>query len=148
MKAYDETAKERLLAKTLKKEACLLWTGGKTEKGGYGRIYYRGRMVSAHRLAYQLFVGEITDNLQVLHQGDTPSCIAPGHLFLGTNGDNIRDSIQKGLRKFRCKLSEADVVAIRRLATEGTTQKELAVAYGVTQQAISDIVRRKKWRRV
>ena len=73
---------------------CWRWLGG-TRKG-YGRFKLKGRMVTAHRHAYELEVGPIPDGLFVLHECDNPSCVNPRHLFLGTQLDNIRDRDKKG----------------------------------------------------
>lgn len=62
--------------------------------------------VSAHRLAWELAYGAIPDGLLVLHHCDTPACVKTdsdenypdGHLFVGTQSDNIRDMYAKGRR--------------------------------------------------
>ena len=57
-----------------------------------------GKTEFAHRMAYRLYVGEPGD-LFVCHHCDTPLCVNPDHLFLGTATDNIRDAMRKGRRK-------------------------------------------------
>lgn len=76
---------------------CWLWEGSWTSDG-YGRIGSgkRGGMLLAHRLSYQTHVGPIPAGMQVCHQCDTPPCINPGHLFLGTAKDNSDDKWRKG----------------------------------------------------
>ena len=74
---------------------CWEWTSEKTEKG-YGRLRVNGKNVRAHRLSYQLFVGEIPKGLFVCHSCDNPGCVNPEHLFVGTCMDNIHDMIVKG----------------------------------------------------
>jgi len=74
---------------------CFLWTRG-TISSGYGHLEVEGRLVLAHRRSWELTYGPIPKGLFVLHRCDTPSCVNPRHLFLGTAGDNARDMVAKG----------------------------------------------------
>lgn len=87
---------------------CYLWTGG-TQSKGYGVFNnprgHRG-VGLAHRLSYEHHVGLIPEGMHVLHRCDTPACVNPEHLFLGTNLDNIHDRMLKGRgrpRLLQCK---------------------------------------------
>ena len=73
---------------------CWLWTAY-IDPDGYGRIFYEDRDVKACRVSYQLFIGPIPIDLHVLHRCDTPACVNPKHLFLGTHADNMRDMFKK-----------------------------------------------------
>jgi hypothetical protein len=74
---------------------CWLWTGSLDLKG-YGTVRRRGKTARAHRVAYQLWVGDIPNGLHVLHRCDLRSCCNPQHLWLGTHADNMRDMATKG----------------------------------------------------
>ena len=65
-------------------------------RGGYGCIWDSTRMWYAHRVAWQLYKGDIPDQLKVLHKCDVPNCVNPDHLFLGTQADNVHDCENKG----------------------------------------------------
>lgn len=79
---------------------CQLWTRA-YDSYGYGSLGFRGRSLRAHRLSYETYVGPIPNGLLVCHSCDTPACINPKHLFLGTDKENTRDSLRKGRRWFQ-----------------------------------------------
>lgn len=141
-------------AKVDKTGDCWLWTASTAGKG-YGQIKVPGtrRQVYAHRLSYELHCGPVLKGLAVLHRCDTPRCVNPKHLFLGTKGDNATDMQRKGRhlygeRNAKHRLTEADVHAIFDLLDTGMTQRDIAERFGVGQMTISRIHRGDRWRHV
>ena len=134
---------------------CWLWLGH-TDKDGYGKFdvlqptgKYRSRF--AHRYSYQLYKGTVTDC--VLHICDTPACVNPEHLFLGTNVDNSNDKCAKQRQSVgeSCpahKLTNVEVLEIRAKQGNGQTQWQIADDYGVHQSIISGIFLRKMWKHI
>ena len=138
---------------------CWLWSGWNDGRG-YGRVWLGGKMRKAHRTAYEAANGvKITDGLVVRHKCDTPSCVNPSHLLIGTHADNVRDRQERkrgvpppwksGESCWNAKLTEEDVkvirdTCVRRHRVFGT--KALAKRFGVSQSLVSLIVSRKAWR--
>jgi predicted XRE-type DNA-binding protein len=128
---------------------CWLWLG-RMDRNGYGILLDRNRPLWAHRAAWRTWRGEIPAGLVVCHRCDTPACINPDHLFVGTQGDNIRDAARKGRtasgeRQWNAKLKTEEVLAIRALVAEGVYQRTIAAQFGVSQSTVSDIASRRKW---
>jgi hypothetical protein len=92
------TLSERLWAKVDKSEGCWLWQGATAGEDNYGYILGEDSktLIRAHRAAWLVTFGPIPDGLFVLHKCDTPLCVCPDHLFLGTHLENMADRDAKG----------------------------------------------------
>ena len=77
---------------------CWIWTASATSVG-YGDFRAFGKHYTAHAASYMAYNGSIDDNLHVMHKCDVRLCCNPNHLILGTNLDNILDSMKKDRRK-------------------------------------------------
>jgi hypothetical protein len=67
--------------------------------GGYGRVRLRGEIYLAHRLAWHLAHGPISDGVLVLHGcpgQENPLCVNPAHLRAGTQRENMADRDTRG----------------------------------------------------
>lgn len=73
---------------------CWLWAGAM--RAGYGTINIRAINVYAHRASYAAHKGAIPRGLFVCHSCDTPLCVNPDHLWLGTPIENVQDMVAKG----------------------------------------------------
>lgn len=128
---------------------CWLWSAP-ASTGRYGLFELRGDKFLPHRVMWSLVWGVIPTGMNVLHRCDTPRCVNPNHLFLGTHADNMRDMAEKGRGGRRDRiacisgatLSPEDISAIR---LDPRFQKVIAANYGVNQSTISDIKRGVTW---
>lgn len=137
-------------------QGCINWLAQK-DKDGYGRIMIENRKrIKAHRFSYQYFIGEITNNLWVLHKCDNPSCVNPEHLFLGTGKDNALDRSKKGRSAKNnlagcpmkmlpnSKLSKSNVLQIRELL-KYKTMIEIAKIFNLHKDTIYKIKHKISW---
>lgn len=121
---------------TVVESGCWEWSG-RLGTHGYG---VTGNHRLAHRVAYEAFKGSIGFMKIVMHKCDNRKCCNPDHLIEGFHSDNTRDAYDKGrMYNAPTKLSDEDVVTIRRLLTEGVNQYEIAHRFGVRQSYISRI---------
>ena len=138
---------------------CWEWIAAKGPHG-YGNLTVNGKSSRAHRVAWELCNFAIPDGYIVMHVCDNPSCCNPNHLVLGTTKANTKDMMVKhrggfhknraiGERNCRAKLTESAVKIIRKEYLSGrANQYELADRFGVTQTAISSVIKNKTWRHV
>lgn len=93
---------QRLSARTDKsggQDACWPLAGYSNPRNRYVQIaadWPERRSLYGHRAAWILAHGPIPDGLVICHHCDNPRCVNPSHLFLATQGDNIRDAMNKG----------------------------------------------------
>ena len=141
---------ERLMARTVMdpNSGCWLWFGAHVPKG-YGRLKGEGtrKTVYAHRLSYELHVGHIPDGLRVCHSCDTPACVNPAHLWLGTDADNANDMKEKqrqsrGEARYNAKLTEAQARFILASPAKGQV---LADMFGVSRSCIRQVRKGLRW---
>lgn len=162
MGSFDEGFLRRFESKVIRGAPgeCHMWVGfrepGRDGRPWYGKIKLtRSRAnISAHRAAYEIDNGPVPEGMQVLHRCDNPGCVNPAHLEIGTQLKNVLDAHArgraahlKGIRNGRARLSEQDVLDIRREFTGSPDHKRvLAARYSVSEATIHDIGRRNTWR--
>ena len=92
------TTEEKFWSKVKKTKDCWLWTDSPASKSiPYGRFFDGKKTYRAHRFVMMMKIGHpIPPSIYVCHKCDTPMCVNPDHLFLGTAQENVNDMILKG----------------------------------------------------
>lgn len=162
----SEKDKARFFSKVeIDESGCHLWKASKFYHG-YGKFKIGNSTRLAHRVAFSIEHGiDFTDKL-VMHSCDTPLCVNPYHLSLGTDQDNAQDRENKGRGdqsqgenyssrdpqwrneegKFGAsKLTESDVQLIR---SDTRSRREIASDFNIDHSHVRKIKNRQVWRHV
>ncbi len=117
---------------------CWTWLGA-----GKGNGYGHTSQGPAHRVSYEMFVGQIPEQMDVCHRCDNRSCVNPSHLFVGTRADNMNDMKAKGRGAggHRKHLKEATVQEIRRRISAGTSLRTIAETLNVGYPTVTAVAR-------
>lgn len=156
MAFYSPSALERFWSyvKVGGPDECWEWTGYKT-RNGYGKLRVVDKLVSAHRMAWEIKNGPIPagrgyHGTCVRHRCDNRVCCNPGHLLLGTHKENMADAKERrrradGERHHLSKLTSADVVDIRQSVSSTT---DIAERLGVAPATVWQVRAGRSWKDV
>jgi hypothetical protein len=142
------TAAEVLQAGSKRNEnGCLEWV--KTRRGGYGRTWFGGKILSTHVLSWQITNGEIPAGKQINHKCHNRACIDPDHLYVGDQSQNMADMRLAG----RERRAHGNEIATAKLTKEGAisirasekSSAALAREYCVSESLIRAVKQRKVW---
>jgi len=135
---------------------CWLFFG--RDVNGYARTDLNGKPMLAHRASWEWHNNRpIPPGMFVCHKCDTPVCVNPDHLFLGTPRDNVADMDRKGRR--RCvalrganspvaRLNDRAVVEILNDYAAGTSSTVIAERLGVGKATVASVLRGETWKHV
>ena len=156
---------------------CLLWIGYFNRITGYGEVKINRTALSAHRAAYETWVGPIPKGHQVQHLCDGfydsrdisyRRCIEPTHLTTGTHTQNSAHMTESGRAATgerhgsrthpesrvhgeaarNSRLQEAEVRLILSRYATGELHTDLSREYGVSESTVRDILRRRTWKHI
>lgn len=114
----------------------------------------RSRGHSVHVLVAAAFVGPRPPGLTVDHNDGNRLNNLFSNLEYITPKEQIARAIARGTRDFQgekhpgAKLTEKDVIEIRRLGLEGMTKTDIGDLFGVTRHMIARILNGKNWRHI
>lgn len=135
---------------------CWLWIAS-VYRFGYGQIWdvAIGRATTAHRVSWELHCGPVPAGMFVCHRCDTPACVNPDHLFLGTAAENNADRDAKGRARGNehrrgqrpynprnCRLSPSAAAEVILLHFLGMSLRRIARRMGVHRNTIWYIAKR------
>lgn len=146
-----------------RENGCWVWTGA-ANSSGYGRGWDPDE--ERVRYVHRAIVEEIPDEKQVNHTCHNRLCCNPDHVYIGTQADNVRDSMDIGSHEVHTENLESggisDVDGAMEKAWESNrvltdsqtleiqdeyestdkTQRELAEEYSVSTTAVNNAIHR------
>lgn len=139
---------------------CKLWEGA-VGTHGYGYVQKDRKTLLAHRVVYAEVHGLDVHTMGgvVMHSCDTPLCVEPAHITLGTHKANTADMVDKGRHMHGAKWYEKnkgllkltpEIVAYCRKHYEPRHKefgaRALARRFNVTHPQIVQAVKGRSWK--
>jgi hypothetical protein len=131
---------------------CWVCTSHKGMEKGYPSIKRLSKKWRLNRYMYYLVNGDIPKNMVVRHKCDNSLCINPGHLELGTQQDNVRDTVQrdrtfkpKGSINPRAKVTKQKYNVIVSMLESGIKKKDIVTKTKLSHDIITGISKGTHW---
>lgn len=93
----DVEAFARFFGKVDRSGSCWQWMGavhgghGKRSMYRCGSFWHRGKARSAYVWLWEQAFGKVPSGMQVNHQCGNSRCVRLGHMYLGTQAQNVKD---------------------------------------------------------
>ncbi|MFP2898771.1 HNH endonuclease [Corallococcus sp. 4LFB] len=141
-------------------DGCWMWSGGRHRLADgtltYGGFCFGKRRFLAHRVAVLLAGRQVLASEVVRHTCDTPGCVRPSHLVVGTQAENLADMRQKKRAYFNAfpagaahpnaKMTTEKAASIRSDRAAGMSFAKLGKKYGLHPSTAHDICAGKTWK--
>ncbi len=132
---------------------CWLWTNATTNGYGVMQIgtWKHQKLRMAHRVSVELSTGvSLRQSDVVCHKCDTPACVNPDHLFVGSHADNVRDKVANGRHPkgdvhYRTILTRDILASASARIAAGESGRKVARDLGVSPDTVSSALRRGRY---
>ncbi len=108
-----------------------------------------------HRLVLQAFIGSCPIGMECCHNDGDKHNIQLENLRWDTHSNNISDAVRhetlvdnRGSQNGQSKLTEKDVVKIKKLGKQNVSFKLIAEIFNISLTTIYDIIKRRTWRHI
>lgn len=147
---YQKKATNNPIEFVVNENGCFIVTSHTPLSTGYFLTAKRWVRKSMHRLVYEECFGEIPHGLVVRHKCDERACINPEHLELGTQTENVMDTVKRnrtlrGVHNPQSKLDEETVRKIKSLLSQGVRNCEISKMFNLNKSTICNIKHGKTW---
>lgn len=148
-----ESAKRRLSERVVRSGDCLLWQGCRGSRGYGNMVVGKRNRESTHRIAWAIANNQRPPvGMHVMHSCDTPQCVNPAHLSIGTAKDNQRDSVNKGRKNPLkgsahkwAKTTEDALIGAAVLFAKGHTYRSISSRLGISRSALVKTIQGRRW---
>lgn len=123
---------------TVVESGCWEWNG-RLNGDGYGVVKHFSRYEGSHRWAYRAWVDEIPPGKVVRHDCDNRRCINPQHLQLGTQADNVADTVARGRQRSPRSMDFETACRALQMHLDGMIQSRVERIFGLGSGTISRI---------
>ena len=139
---YNQQIIRRLAARTQATTKAGCFNYKFLDANGRARISYGGSPRYAARVLLALCTPESDAAPSALHSCHNPACINPAHLRWGTAKENADDRSAATPRTTWRRITLADVVVIKQMHEQGSTQVSIAKAIGASQVTVCNWIRK------
>jgi hypothetical protein len=138
--------------KCVEESGCFRCISHASDRKGYVVTWKNRKFIYGSRYVYELKNGIMPKGMVIRHTCDTPWCVNPEHLLIGTFKDNTRDMIDRGRRKGYMKLnpdSAKEIFNVGQSCRRGERENcavSLATKYGVSRRTIFNVWHKEYWK--
>lgn len=145
---YEKLIGQRFWANVDKRSfgECWYWNGY-MGSSGYGRFWFNGKNVPAHRMAWMIRNNrEIPEGMLALHTCDNKRCVNPYHIKVGTQTENVLDSMERTPYRMGMisRFHTGEVQLMRELYESGTLQMHIANKFKISRAHVSRLISGKR----